>query len=189
MCVRPKKRRKRTINRHVSVPYRPPVVHQQSSCNNIRPPPPPPPPPIPSSPISESPHLHSSSTYHTAPTCSSPTISSPPSSPRHQNERLLPEHAGNALNQSATINMSGFYAQDMPLAPVITNKYALQEDLPMDGQFKTKENAIYPPPAVFTILNSDRCDRFQYANHQSYRSNDRYEIFIVKINLLIYFKM
>lgn len=185
MCVRPKKRRKRTIKRHLPIPYTQPVVRQQTNCNNIHPPqpPPPPPPPIPGSPITESPHLHSTSTYHTAP-CSSPTISSPSSSPCHQNDRLSPKHAQNALSQSATINMSGYYVQDMPLAPVITNKYALQEDLPMGRQLQGKENAVYPPPAVFTVLKPDRCDRYQYGNHQSYRTSDRYVLLVINFKVL-----
>lgn len=168
LCVRPKKRRKRTTNRPVSVPYRQPVVHQHS--NHVHP------PPMCNSPVAESPHLHSSSTYHTAPSCSSPTISSATSTPLRQNDYILPSKPPIVINQSAAINMAGYYAQDIPLAPVITNKYALQEDTALDGQMQIRgnDNAVYSS-AIFTILNPRKCDKYQQGDHQTYRTNERWD--------------
>ncbi|KFM63038.1 TWiK family of potassium channels protein 7, partial [Stegodyphus mimosarum] len=174
LCVRPKKRRKRTTSKPVTIPYRAPIVRpsagtnmRSTQCNH---------------PVTDSPYLPSSSTYHTAQSSASPTISSSTSTPRHdvnQVQSFLPTMHSNTPNRPITNQHFTHQAQDIAMAPVITNKYALQEDLPIDArplQLRRKDGcALLAAQNIFTIMKQNNCDGYQYGTHQAYRTNDRYQ--------------
>ncbi|XP_054711246.1 TWiK family of potassium channels protein 18-like [Uloborus diversus] len=149
LCVRPKKRRKRVpLHKPMTLPYhKPPVqntIHQR---------------PVQSRPVTESPNLASSSTYHTAQSHSSPTISSSTSSPINELQPYIPVSASLITSNMNNGHFQG-HTRDIPLAPVITNKYALQEDVHVDGQLKLLHgndcSAVRMDPSIFTILDSKR---------------------------------
>ncbi|CAL1289974.1 unnamed protein product [Larinioides sclopetarius] len=187
-CVRPKKHRKRTTNRLINAPHRvhimqqttqEPNVHVTSSVSNSTDP-------------LDSPQLPSSSSYHTARTNSSPTISSCKSTPRHlemdplppftpalvypQKEEMVLNHY--PLKPSRHSVRYQNHAQDIPLAPIITNKYALQDEQKVNSrplQLRKKVGTVLSAaPDVFTIMNPRSQENFSFGSHQLFMPQNRY---------------
>ncbi|KAG8200208.1 hypothetical protein JTE90_024987 [Oedothorax gibbosus] len=176
-CIRPKRHRKRKMNssRVLTVPYRTQIVQQ----------PPLPPPQLPS-PVPESPELPSNSTYHTAQTSGSPTISSCKSTPRHEVHQMLPftpvayphktECMSSPYTNTASHDISYYPPRKVTIAPVITNRYAMQDDVKVDSlplQIRKKEETAIGP-GIFSIMNSRNNENFHYGNRQIYTTHDGY---------------
>ncbi|GFU20188.1 uncharacterized protein NPIL_126431 [Nephila pilipes] len=189
-CIRPKKRRKKTTSRLLNAPHRVQITRQatQGSANvNI------PSPVSNSTEPCDSPHLPSSSTYHTAQTNSSPTISSCKSTPRHHEIDPPPSFNHALAFAEKTEMVSNLYSsrtnthevrfhnhtQDIPLAPVITNKYALQEDTKVDTrplQLRKKVGTVLSTvPDIFTIMNPRGHDNYTFGPQQLYMTHDRFD--------------
>ncbi|GIY27288.1 uncharacterized protein CEXT_698881 [Caerostris extrusa] len=87
---------------------------------------------------------------------SSPTVSSCKSTPRHlEADGLPPFNCAMVYPQKTEVMSSVRYhhTQEIPLAPVITNKYALQEDMKVSSrplQLRKKVGTVVPPALMFS---------------------------------------
>ncbi|GIX93267.1 uncharacterized protein CDAR_191701, partial [Caerostris darwini] len=175
-CIRPKKHRKRNTNRLINSHQRIQTLQQTlPSTTNVQIPS----PVSNSTEMSDSPQLPSSSTYHTA--HSSPTVSSCKSTPRHlEADGLPPFNCAMVYPQKTEVMSSVRYhhTQEIPLAPVITNKYALQEDMKVNSrplQLRKKVGTVVPPaPDVFTIMNSRGPETYGFGSHPLYVAHERF---------------
>lgn len=174
-CIRPKKHRKRTANRILTAPYRTQITRQATL-----------PPPLSSTAADapDSPNPASSSTYHTAQTSASPTISSCKSTPKHDVHQMMPftpvvfpqmpDHLSSPYTIRTPHDMRYHHPQDVSLGPVITNKYALQEDIKVDTrplQLRKKEGTVIGTD-IFSIMNTRNHENFAFGNRQMFPIND-----------------
>ncbi|XP_015917727.1 potassium channel subfamily K member 18 [Parasteatoda tepidariorum] len=171
-CIRPKKRRKKTSNRPLHISYSAPIIHQESTNG-----------------ISmqpgcvypgdrDSPALTSSGTYYTAHSNSNPTISSCKSTPCHLNHARM--DSKNDKTYDGFPSMVNSYdacsphMRNVEFAPVITNKYALQEDVHINSEpLRKHKELLSSVPALLTVMSSSYYKNFGYGINKSAPTKDR----------------